>query len=51
MYAFGGGLEVAATDAMSIRGEVLGQGFFGDDAPNDGGPTAAKATVGVLFHF
>ena len=51
MYAFGGGLEVATTEAMSVRGEVLGQGFFGDDAPNDGGFTAAKATVGVLFHF
>ena len=45
-WAYGGGVEVAVTDNMSIRGEVLG--LHMPDAVNQ---NAAKATIGVLFHF
>jgi outer membrane immunogenic protein len=45
VYAFGGGVEVAAFDPISVRGEILGVGEWGE------GPSAAKATAGVLFHF
>ena len=50
IYALGGGVEVAVTDAVSVRGEVLGLGDFsntGGDQFFDG----AKATVGVFYHF
>lgn len=50
-YAFGGGVEVAAAASFTVRGEILGQGFFGNDAPKDGAPVAAKGTIGVAYHF
>jgi len=44
-WVAGGGVEVAATDALSIRGEVLyGRSFSTTD---DG----VKGTVGLLWHF
>jgi len=43
-YAFGGGVELAMTDQLSVRGDVQGLGLFG------AGPTIAKATVGLLWH-
>jgi outer membrane immunogenic protein len=45
VYAFGGGVEVAAFNPVSVRGEILGVGEWGTT------PSAAKATAGVLFHF
>lgn len=51
MYSFGGGLELAVTDAVTVRGEVLGQGFMGSGALNGGAPVAAKTTLGVAYHF
>ena len=45
VYAFGGGVEVATFNSISVRGEVLGMANWGQ------GPSAAKATAGVLFHF
>ncbi|HEY4202236.1 MAG TPA: outer membrane beta-barrel protein [Devosiaceae bacterium] len=51
IYAVGGGVEVAVTDNMSIRGEVLGLGFLDDNVLGDNGFHAAKATVSVLWHF
>lgn len=44
VYAFGGGLELAMTDQLSVRGDLQGIGAFGS------GPSTAKATVGLLFH-
>lgn len=44
-YALGAGVEMAMTDQMSIRGELMGVGAFG------AGPSSAKATVGLLMHF
>jgi len=50
MYQLGGGVELAVTDSITVRGEVVGQGFF-DDAAGDDFFDAAKATVGVFYHF
>ncbi|MCS6757750.1 MAG: hypothetical protein MO852_00380 [Candidatus Devosia euplotis] len=50
IYAIGGGVDVAVTDAISVRGEVLGLGDFSDAAGHqffDG----AKSTAGVFCHF
>lgn len=44
-YALGGGLEIAMADAVSLRGEALALGTWG--AP----PSAAKGTVGIIFHL
>jgi outer membrane immunogenic protein len=44
-YAFGGGVELAMTDTLSVRGDVQGLGAFG------GLPSGAKATAGLLFHL
>ncbi|HEY4202235.1 MAG TPA: hypothetical protein VGM83_16910 [Devosiaceae bacterium] len=44
-YAFGGGVEVAAFNPVTVRGEILGVGEWGT------APSAVKATAGVLFHF
>lgn len=44
VYALGGGVEMAVSDQLSVRGDLQGLGAFG------GGPTTAKATVGLLFH-
>jgi len=45
-WAYGAGVEVAVTDNMSVRGEVLGLHI-----PDAAEQNAAKATIGVLFHF
>lgn len=44
-YAFGGGVEMALTDALAVRGDLQGLGAFG------AGPSAAKATVGLVWHL
>ena len=44
-YAFGGGIEMAVTDAMSVRGDIQGIGVWGAT------PSVGKATVGLLFHI
>ena len=49
VYQLGGGVEFAVTDSVSIRGELVGQGDF--DGGNDDFFEAAKATVGVFYHF
>ncbi len=49
VYALGAGVEFAATDSVSVRGEILGIGYFddgGDDFFDE-----AQATVGVFYHF
>jgi outer membrane immunogenic protein len=45
VYAFGGGVELAMTDQLSVRGDLQGLGLFGAT------PSVAKATVGLLFHI
>ena len=49
VYQLGGGVEFAVTDSVTVRGEVVGQGDF--DGGNDDFFEAAKATVGVFYHF
>ena len=49
VYALGGGVDVAVTDNVSVRAEVLGLGDF--DGANDSFFESAKATVGVFYHF
>ena len=53
VYQLGGGVEFAVTDAVTVRGEVVGQGDF--DTVNAVGTDrffeSAKATVGVFYHF
>lgn len=49
VYQLGGGVEVAVTDVVSVRGEVVGQGDF--DGASDDFFETAKATVGVYYHF
>jgi outer membrane immunogenic protein len=49
VYQLGGGVELAVTDAITVRGEVVGQGDF--DGAADSFFEAAKATVGVYYHF
>lgn len=49
LYQLGGGVEFAVTDAVTLRGEVVGEGSFtGGNKPFF---DAAKATVGVAYHF
>ena len=48
LYQLGGGVEFAATDAITVRGEIVGQGTFDD---GDDFFTNTKATVGVFYHF
>lgn len=50
IYQLGGGVEFAVTDAITVRGEVVGQGDFRNEA-GDQFFEAAKATVGVFYHF
>lgn len=50
VYQLGGGVEFAVTDAITVRGEVVGQGDFRNEA-GDQFFEAAKATVGVFYHF
>ena len=49
VFQLGGGVEFAVTDAVTVRGELVGQG----NLDNNGGDffKAAKATVGVFYHF
>lgn len=49
LYQLGGGVEFAVTEAVTVRGELVGQGSF---TPTIGRFfDAAKATVGVSYHF
>ncbi len=45
VYAFGGGIEFAAMDNFTIRGDVQAEGGFG--AP----PFGVRTTVGLFYHF
>jgi outer membrane immunogenic protein len=45
VYALGIGAEMALASQLSVRGELQGLGAFG------GGPSTAKATVGLLWHL
>ncbi|MFD2646346.1 outer membrane protein [Devosia albogilva] len=49
VYQLGAGVEFAVTDAVTVRGEVVGQGDF--DGAADSFFESAKATVGVFYHF
>ena len=49
VYQLGGGVELAVTDSISVRGELVGQGDF--DGAADPFFETAKATVGVYYHF
>lgn len=51
VYQLGGGVEFAVTDAVTIRGELVGQGDFSNVGPTDAFFESAKATVGVFYHF
>ncbi|MDV3250830.1 hypothetical protein DevBK_05730 [Devosia sp. BK] len=51
LYQLGGGVEVAVTDAITVRGEVVGQGDFNNAGANDSFFETTKATVGVFYHF
>ncbi|QQR40723.1 outer membrane protein [Devosia rhizoryzae] len=51
LYQLGGGVEFAVTDAVTVRGEVVGQGDFNNGGVNDRFFETAKATVGVFYHF
>lgn len=48
-YQLGGGIELAVTDAVTVRGEVVGLGDF--DGANDAFFEGVKGTVGVYYHF
>lgn len=49
VYQLGGGVEMAVTDSVTVRGELVGQGDF--DGASDSFFEGAKATVGVAYHF
>src|SRR5690554_2270838 len=49
VYQLGGGVELAVTDAITVRGELVGQGDF--DGGSDPFFEGAKATVGAFYHF
>lgn len=51
LYQLGGGVEFAVTDAITVRGELVGQGDFANAGPTDAFFESAKATVGVFYHF
>jgi outer membrane immunogenic protein len=51
LYQLGGGVEVAVTDAITVRGEIVGQGDFSSNGAADPFFETAKATVGVFYHF
>lgn len=50
LYQFGGGVELAVTDSVTVRGEVVAQGDFSAGA-GDTFIEGAQATVGVFYHF
>ena len=49
IYQLGGGVEFAVTDAVTVRGEIVGQGAF--DQGDGDFFRATKATVGAFYHF
>ena len=49
VYQLGAGVELAVTDSVTVRGELVGQGDF--DGAADPFFEGAKATVGVFYHF
>ena len=49
VYQAGAGVELAVTDSITVRGEVVAQGDF--DGAADSFFEGAKATVGVFYHF
>ena len=49
VYQAGAGVELAVTDAVTVRGEIVAQGDF--DGAADAVFEGAKATVGVFYHF
>jgi outer membrane immunogenic protein len=48
-YQLGGGIELAVTDSVSVRGEVVGIGSFEDTDTDFFDWT--RASVGVAYHF
>lgn len=50
IYQLGGGVEFAVSDAITVRGEIVGQGDFRTGGGDQFFETA-KATVGVFYHF
>lgn len=46
-YQLGAGIEVAVSDAITVRGQLTGYGYFDGDDLFD----YARATIGVAFHF
>lgn len=46
-YQLGAGLEYAVSDAVTVRGQLTGYGYFDDSDLFD----YARASVGVAFHF
>ena len=49
VYQLGAGVELAVTDSVTVRGELVGQGDF--DGANDAFFEGAMATGGVFYHF
>lgn len=50
IYQLGAGVEFAVTDAVTLRGEIVGQGAFEKNGSDDFF-RATKATVGAFYHF
>ena len=50
IYQLGGGVALAVTDAVSLRGQLTGIGFF-DPIISTGFLEGTRATVGVSYHF
>lgn len=50
IYQLGAGVELAVTEAVSVRGQLTGLGFF-DPAIRVNTFDGARATVGVSYHF
>lgn len=50
VYQLGAGVEFAVTDSVSVRGQLVGYGYY-DDAVRQDFFDGAKATVGVSYHF
>ena len=50
IYQLGAGVELAVTEAISVRGQLTGIGFF-DPAIRVNAFDGARATVGVSYHF
>lgn len=50
VYQLGAGVEFAVTDAVTVRGQLVGYGYYNDNLRKDFFD-GAKATVGVSYHF